>query len=126
MAGLRKELKHSDITEKVVRAAHQVYYTLGNGFMEKVYENALVVELTHAGVNVIQQHPLRVHYRSVEVGEYIADLLVEGKVIVELKAVSQLLPQHEGQLVNYLKATGLNVGLLINFGGDIKVKRIVV
>lgn len=112
-----QQLLHSDITEKILACVHTVYATLGSGFTEKLYENALVVELQARGLNFVQQHPIKVHYKRILIGEYVADLLVEGKVIVELKAVETLSEVHDAQLLNYLKATGIRVGLLINFHG---------
>jgi len=115
--------KHSAITDKIIAAAYNVFTVLGYGFLEKVYENALFHEIQKVGLQVKQQFPIRVVYDNVLVGDYYADLLVENKVIVELKAVSTLDPIHEVQLVNYLKATGIEVGLLINFGQKLTVKR---
>jgi len=97
---------------------------LGCGFLEKVYENALAIELTKSGLKAEQQTPLQVHYEGEVVGEYFTDIIVEDKIILELKAVSHILPAHEVQLVNYLKATGIEVGLLINFAGErVEVRR---
>ena len=93
-----------------------MYNALGYGFLEKVYENALLLELRRRGLQVEQQTPIKVYYAGQVVGEYFADLLVEGKVIVELKAAEAISPAHEAQLLNYLKATGISVGLLLNFG----------
>ncbi|MDD2586992.1 MAG: GxxExxY protein [Syntrophomonadaceae bacterium] len=115
--------KYSDLTEKIIGCAYKVYNTLGAGFLEKIYENAMVFELKKQGLKVIQQHPINVYYEGQLMGEYYADLLIEDKVIVELKAISELTKAHETQLVNYLKATGITVGLLINFGDEIKIKR---
>jgi GxxExxY protein len=114
---------HRALTQKIIGAAYEVHNTLGTGFLEKVYENALAVELRRAGVRVEQQVPLAVTYRGELVGDYVADMVVDGKVIVEAKAVSALEAVHEVQLVNYLKATGLGVGLLINFGRSVEVRR---
>jgi len=115
--------KHSAITDKIIAAAYTVYNALGYGFLEKVYENALYYEILKSGLNVKQQFPIQVFYDHNLVGDYYADLIVEDKVIVELKAVSVLDPMHEVQLVNYLRATGIEVGLLINFGQKLTVKR---
>jgi len=116
--------KHKELTEQVIRAAYTVHNVLGSGFLEKVYENALAIELIKSGLKVKQQTPLQVHYEGKVVGEYFTDIIVEDKVILELKAVSHILPAHEVQLVNYLKATGLEVGLLINFAGErVEVRR---
>ena len=110
------EYKHSDITEQVIRAFYKVYNTLGYGFLEKVYENALATELKQHGVPVVQQAPIKVYYDTQLVGEYYADILVAGKVIVELKVVEALTDEHHAQLLNYLRATEIEVGLLLNFG----------
>lgn len=110
------EFLHGEITYQIIGAAFEVWRVLGYGFLEKVYENALVEELRQRGLGVEQQFPIDVYYKDVLIGQYIADLLVEGKVIVELKAEKTYNPQHEAQLLNYLKATGIKVGLLLNFG----------
>jgi GxxExxY protein len=115
--------KHIDLTEKIIGCAYKVYNELGAGFIEKVYENALMIELKNEGLAAQQQYPVKVYYQEILIGDYVADIVVEDKVIVELKAVSQLTKAHEVQLVNYLKATKLEVGLLINFGDQISIKR---
>ncbi len=116
-------MKHSDITEKIIACAYTVYNKLGFGFLEKVYENALVIELRKADLHVEQQFPVKVYYEGKIVGDYIADIIVEGKIILELKAVDKILDIHEIQLKNYLRATGIEVGLLINFGKSMEIKR---
>jgi GxxExxY protein len=118
-----QQLLHKELTEKIIGAAYEVYNLLGHGFAEKVYENALAFELKQMGLLAAQQNPISVYYKNVLVGEYCADLVVEGKVIVEQKAVANLDKLSEVQLVNYLKATGINVGLLINFGTEIRITR---
>jgi GxxExxY protein len=115
--------KHSEITEKVIKAFYKVYNTLGYGFLEKVYENALFVELDAIGLTVNKQAPISVYYEDKEVGTYFADLIVEGLVIIELKACEYLCDEHELQLINYLKATEIEVGLLLNFGKKPELKR---
>lgn len=115
--------KHSELTEKIIGEAYFVYNTLGYGFLEKVYENALFIRLKNQGVEVKQQYPIRVYFEGELVGEYFADLLVEDKVIVELKAIQELIKIHETQLVNYLKATDIEVGLIINFGPKLEFRR---
>ena len=117
------QFKHDDVTELIIQAFYLVYNTLGYGFSEKVYENAMALELRRRGVKVIQQAPIHVYYAGEVVGEYFADLLVADAVIVELKAVQALLDQHDAQLLNYLKATMYEVGLLLNFGVKPQVKR---
>jgi GxxExxY protein len=123
MENAEKSFLYNDLSEKIIGCAHKVYYSLGTGFLEKVYENALVKELGDNELNVLQQYPIKVYYKGTIVGEYIADIFVEKKIIVEVKSVIELSKIHETQLVNYLKATGLKVGLLINFGSDIAVRR---
>jgi GxxExxY protein len=115
--------KHSDITDKIIKAFYKVYNTLGYGFLEKVYENALFIELDAMGLSVEKQEEIQVYYEGKEVGEYYADLMVEECVIVELKAAEILCEEHEFQLINYLKATEIEVGLLLNFGKKPELKR---
>lgn len=107
---------HSNITEKIIGCAFQVQNELGAGFLESVYEKAMVVALAQAGVPVQSQSPINVYFRGVTVGSFYADLLVGERVIVELKTVSQISEQHRAQVINYLNATGFPVGLIINFG----------
>jgi len=115
--------KHSELTDKIINAFYRVYNTLGYGFLEKVYENALVHELRKKGLKVVQQYPIKVKYDGVIVGDYYADLLVENLIIVELKSCEDIDPRHEAQLTNYLKATPIEVGLLLNFGPQPKIRR---
>ena len=103
-----------DITYQIRGAIFEVNNVLGYGFLEKVYEKALMIELRSRGLRVENQHPLKVRYKEQIVGEYFADLLVEAQVIVEIKAATNLLKVHQAQLLNYLKATGVPVGLLVN------------
>jgi GxxExxY protein len=117
------EYPHSELTQKIIAAFFKVYNTLGYGFLEKVYENAMVVELRSKGLDVKVQHPITVLYDGVQVGSYYADLFVEDQVIVELKAAEEICEEHEFQLVNYLKATNKEIGLLLNFGVRPRVKR---
>jgi len=117
------ELLHKDITDKIIKAYYKVYNELGFGFLEKVYGNALFLELCEMGLFVEKQKHIRVYYEEKEVGEYFADLYVENCVIVELKAVESLCKEHEFQLINYLKATESEVGLLLNFGKELEFKR---
>jgi GxxExxY protein len=119
LLGMEKDV----LTEKIIEYAFKVHNTLGCGFLEKVYENSMMVELKKAGLNVQQQQSMSVKYEGVTVGDYIADLIVNGKVIIEIKSVNNLIKEHEVQLVNYLKATGINIGLLINFGRSVEVRR---
>jgi len=117
------ELIASDITERVIGVFFAVYNELGAGFVESVYQNAMALALRESGLKVEQQYPLTVSFRGETVGEFRVDLLVEETVVLELKAVVQLTPTHEVQLVNYLKATGAPVGLLLNFGRNAQFKR---
>lgn len=124
MPDLNKEsFKHTELTERIIQAFYKVYNILGYGFLEKVYENAMFHELTSIGMNVKRQYPISVRYDGVEVGSYYADLVVEERVVLELKAAEQVCEEHECQLVNYLKATDIEVGLLLNFGKRPQVKR---
>ena len=121
-----QEYLYEDITREIIGSAFEVYKKLGYGFLEKVYERALVVELKERSINFEVQKPIRISYKGQTVGDYVADLLIDEKVIVELKVEKEYNPRHEAQLINYLKATGLKVGLLINFGHDkCRPKRIV-
>jgi GxxExxY protein len=110
------EGKHSDLKEKIIGCFFSVYNQLGYGFSEKIYENAMVIELQQLGLKVEQQKPIIVYYHGQVVGEYFMDMIVKDVVIVELKAVRRILSEHEAQLLNYLKATSIEVGLLLNFG----------
>ena len=114
---------HSDITGKIIKAFFKVNNTLGFGFLEKVYENAMLIELRKIGFEVLQQKNIKVYYEGQKVGEYYADLLVNGLVIVELKACESIREEHEAQLINYLKATEVEVGLLLNFGKEPEFRR---
>ena len=118
------ERRFDSITETIIGCAFKVGNKLGCGFLEKCYENALAYELRKAGLKVNQQVPLKVWYDDIVVGEYIADLIVEDVVLVELKAISGLEPLHSAICINYLAATKLPVCLLINFGKKVEVKRI--
>jgi len=116
-------MKDDALTQKIIGCAYKVHNTLGPGFLEKVYENALRIELEKLGLRVRQQEPLSVAYEGHVVGEYYADLWVDERVVIELKAAQTLVKQHEVQLVNYLAATGVESGLLLNFGPSVEVKR---
>jgi GxxExxY protein len=119
----RVVLRHSDLTERIVKAFYHVYNVLGHGFLEKVYENALTLHLRKQGLRVRPQAPIKVYFEGEVVGEYFADLLVNDLVIVELKAVEALTEEHHAQLINYLKASDIEVGLLVNFGPKPELKR---
>ena len=116
-------MKHEEITQKIIQSFFKVYNTLGYGFLEKVYENAMYIELTSMGLIVDRQKRILVYYFGQIVGDYCADLTVENVVICELKANEFLIEENEFQLVNYLKATTLEVGLLLNFGKKLEIKR---
>lgn len=119
-------LAHHSITQEIIGAAFDVHRYLGYGFLEKVYQNALQVELLNRGMDAVTEHRLKVYYKSVVVGEYIADLLVDEKVVVEVKVSPRYSPQDEPQLLNELKVTGMKVGLLLNFGrAKVEFKRFV-
>ena len=117
---------HESLTHTIIGAAYEVHRELGQGFLEKVYATALAQELTAKGLRIEVEAPVDVLYKGKPVGFYFADLLVEGCVICELKAVRSLIAEHEAQLIHYLKATGISVGLLLNFGSpSVQVKRMV-
>ena len=123
---MKKEGEINQITEKIIGCAYNVSNTLGAGFLEKVYENALAHELRKLDLNVRQQYPIKVLYDGLVVGEYFADLQIEDRVLVELKTVKQLDNIHMAQCMNYLKATDLSICLLINFGKPkVEVKRVI-
>jgi GxxExxY protein len=120
------ELEHKDVTEQVIGAAFEVHRVLGYGFLERVYQRAMQVELCGRGLKAQIESPVEVRYKGTLVGEYRADLLVNDTVIVELKVARNYLPDDEPQLLNELKATGIKVGLLINFGRNkVEFKRMV-
>lgn len=118
--------KHSDLTGVILKAAFEVHNTLGCGFLEKVYENSLCVELKKKGISFSQQKSINVYYNNEIVGEYFADILVDNTVIVELKTISKIEKIHEAQLINYLKGTNKKIGLLLNFAKPkLEIKRMV-
>jgi len=116
-------MEYKDITYKIIACAYTVHNKLGAGFLEKVYENALRIELEKNGFEVKQQFPIKVLYDNQVVGDFAADLLVNDQFILELKAVENLHNKHEVQLVNYLNGTSMDIGILINFGSSVEVKR---
>jgi len=113
----------NDLIKLVIKSAYKVHNTLGAGFLEKVYEKALFIELKKCDLAVETQYPVPVFYENTQVGDYYADLFVENCLIIELKALENMTVAHERQLVNYLAATGIDDGLLINFGSSVVVKR---
>ena len=116
-------MKDDDLTQVIIGCAYKVHNALGSGFLEKVYENALRIELEKLGHNIKQQEPINVMYEGQVLGEYYADLWVDETVVIEVKAVQALARIHEVQLVNYLSATGIDTGLVLNFGSSVQVKR---
>ena len=119
------EYKHEDLTREIINAAHTVHNKLGYGFLEKVYRNSLVIELKKKGFSVEAEKPMNVRYDNQVVGEYFADIVIENRVIVEVKATDKHNRVFEAQLLNYLKADDLEVGLIINFGPSAQIKRMV-
>lgn len=115
--------KHSDLTEQIIGAFFAVYAALGYGFLENIYAKALMIELKKRGLNVQGQLPIHVYYDDQLIGEYFADIVVNELVILEIKAAKALIAEHEAQLLNYLKATPYEVGLLLNFGPKPETKR---
>lgn len=115
--------KHKDLTDKIIKCVYDVYNELGYGFLEKVYENALMIALYENGLSAENQRSIEVYYKNTIVGDYRADILVDNKVVLEIKAVKEFVSEHEAQLLNYLKATKYEVGFLINFGPKIEFKR---
>jgi GxxExxY protein len=117
------DFKHGELTERIIEAFYCVYKALGYGFLEKVYENALMLELHKRGISARSQSLIQVFYEGAIIGEYFADILVHDSIIVEIKAAKNLSPEHEAQLLNYLRAIDIEVGLLMNFGPKPEVKR---
>ena len=116
-------MKHEEITEKIIQAFYKVYNMLGYGFLEKIYLNALYIELIAMGLKVEKEKKILVYYLGTVVGDYQADLIVEDIIVVELKAINTLVEENEHQFVNYLKATAIEIGLLLNFGKKPQIKR---
>lgn len=117
-------MQYKELTEKIIGCAYRVYNKMGFGFLESVYEKCLLIELRKAGLKVEAQRPLTVYYDDKVVGEFVADVIVEDVIILELKSVQRVVKAHEVQLVNYLTATGKDVGLIINFGEqEVEIKR---
>ena len=116
-------MKHKEITAKIIECAFKVHKNLGFGFLESIYKNALMFELSKAGLQAEMEKKIQVYYDGQSIGDFIADVIVKNKIILELKCIKQINRIHEAQLVNYLKATGIEVGLLINFGEQVEIKR---
>ena len=118
-----KDSKYKELTEKIIGTFYKVYNNLGYGFLEKVYENAMMLDFKKENIPAVSQYAIKVFYEDEIVGEYFADILVDSKVIVEIKAARNLTLENEAQLLNYLKATDKEVGLLLNFGPKPEIKR---
>ncbi len=118
-----QDIKHKNLTEKIIKIFYKVYNKLGYGFLEKVYENAMMLEFKREGIPAASQFAIKVFYEGKIIGEYFADILAADKVIVEIKAARALVLENEAQLLNYLKATDIEVGLLLNFGPKPEIKR---
>ena len=116
-------MKHKELTERIIKIFYKVYNTLGYGFLEKIYENAMMIEFRKANIHAVSQDPIKVLYENEIIGEYFADILVDGKVIIEIKAVKSLIQDHHAQVLNYLKATDIEIGLLLNFGAKPEISR---
>jgi GxxExxY protein len=116
-------LLHKDLSDQIIRCFYNAYNTLGFGFLEKVYEKSMLIELGKASLKAEKQCSIKVYYDNQTVGEYFADIVVENKLILELKAAEIIIEEHELQLINYLKATEIEVGLLLNFGKKPEFKR---
>jgi GxxExxY protein len=114
---------YQELTSEIIQSFYKVYNTLGFGFLEKVYENALYLEMTNHGLSCRKQVPITVFYQGIAVGDYFADIIVEDRIILELKAAEILVEEHELQLINYLKATNMEIGLLLNFGKEPQIRR---
>ena len=117
-----KDFLYQKEGELILKSAFCVYNALGNGFLEKIYENALLIELKQNGLDIKSQVPIPVYYKNQKVGDYFADILVEDKIILEIKSCKNLEKVHESQILHYLKATGIRVGYLINFGFEQKLQ----
>lgn len=118
-----QDYKYKELTERIIKIFYKVYNKLGYGFLEKVYENAMMIEFKKEGISAVAQSPIKVFYDGITIGEYYVDILVDDKVMVELKSAKCLVQDNEAQLLNYLKATKIEVGLLFNFGPKPEIKR---
>jgi len=117
-------MKYEELTADIIKCFYKVYNTLGYGFLEKVYENSILIEIKKLGYKAEPQKPLNVYYDNQVVGNYFADIVVENKIILELKSAERLRKEHKNQLINYLKTTDIEVGLLLNFGEKAELKRV--
>ncbi|ODS33937.1 MAG: hypothetical protein SCARUB_00910 [Candidatus Scalindua rubra] len=118
-----QDFKYKELTEKIIEIFYRVYNKLGYGFLEKVYENAMMIEFKKKNISAVSQFAIKVLYEDEIVGEYFADILISNKIIVEIKAAKNIAEEHEAQLLNYLKATDIEVGLLLNYGPKPNFKR---
>jgi GxxExxY protein len=116
-------LLHEELSNKIIASFFKVYNTMGYGFLEKVYENSLFHELTSQNINAVKQFPIEVYYNKIKVGQYFAYIMADGKIIIEIKAAEGIAEEHELQLINYLKATNIEIGLLLNFGKKPEFRR---
>jgi GxxExxY protein len=118
-----QDYKYKELTDQIIKIFYRVYNKLGYGFLEKIYENALMIDLKEEKIDAVSQAPIQVNYKGQILGEYFADILVDNKIIIEIKAAKNLMEEHEAQLLNYLKATSIEVGVLLNFGPKPEVRR---
>ena len=118
-----EDIKYKELADKIIKIFYRVYNKLGYGFLERIYENAMMIEFKRESIPAVSQSAIKVFYEDEIIGEYFADILVDDKVIVEIKAAKYLVVENEAQLLNYLKATNIEVGLLLNFGPKPEVKR---
>jgi GxxExxY protein len=123
MDNINPDYLYSELSDNIINCFYKVYNVLGFGFLEKIYQKSLEIELTNNGIIFEPQYPIKVYYENSIVGEYYADLFVESKIIIEIKAISSLVKENELQLINYLKSTNIEVGLLLNFGEKPEIKR---
>ncbi len=114
---------YKDLSEKIIKCFYNVFDELGSGFLESVYEKSLMIELKKNSINAVNQKGINVYYKNELVGEYKSDIIVDNKILIEIKAVNKILPIHEAQIINYLKATKIKVGLLVNFGNKLEFIR---
>lgn len=115
-------IPNKELSDKIIGIAIEIHKSLGNGYLEKIYENALMLDCKHYEIPAAQQIPLPVKYKGIILGEFFADIVVDHKIILELKAVSNLIPAHEAQLLHYLKSSGIKVGYLLNFGTESRLE----
>ncbi len=117
------EYLYQELSERIIKCFYEVYHNLGYGFLEKVYEHAMMIELAKNDLPARNQQPIKVYYKNELVGDYFADIVIDGKIILELKAAEAIVEEHEFQLINYLKATNIEIGLLLNFGKKPEIRR---